>query len=210
MKPTRPSGTVKLGIGILGLVLGGLLGCTAAPAAPTSAPAPTTAPTKPTTAPAAISSPSPALLPSPSPGLAASPSASPAASPSASPAAAAAAPKPADVSLRITAPAAGQTLPAGSIQVTVDYSGPPLVAAASATKLDDYHLHYFLDENATPYIGTLVPVPMGNPRIIHTAATQVTFDNVAAGSHTLTVMLSGANHISVTPPVSEQVTFSVS
>ena len=206
MKPTRPSGTVKLGIGILGLVLGGLIGCTAAPAAPTSAPAPTTAPTKPTTAPAAISSPSPALLPSPSPGLVASPSASP----SASPAAAAAAPKPADVSLRITAPAAGQTLPAGSIQVTVDYSGPPLVAAASATKLDDYHLHYFLDENATPYIGTLVPVPMGNPRIIHTAATQVTFDNVAAGSHTLTVMLSGANHISVTPPVSEQVTFSVS
>jgi hypothetical protein len=196
VKPARPSGTVKIGIGILGLVLGGLIGCTAAPAAPTAAP------TKPTTAPAAISSPSPALLPSPSP--------SPAASPSASPAAAAAAPKPADVSLRITAPAAGQTLPAGSVQATVDYSGPPLVAAANATRLDDYHLHYFLDENATAYIGTLVPVPMGNPRIIHTAATQVTFDNVAAGSHTLTVLLTGSNHISVTPPVSEQVTFSVS
>jgi hypothetical protein len=198
VKPARPSGALK--ISILGLVLGGLMGCTAAPATPTATPAPATAPAKPTTAPVAISSPSPSLLPSPSP----------AASPSASPAAAAVAPKPADVSLRITAPAAGQTLPAGSVQATVDYSGPPLVAAANATKLDDYHLHYFLDENATSYIGTLVPVPMGNPRIIHTAATRVTFDNVAAGSHTLTVLLTGSNHISVTPPVSEQVTFTVS
>jgi hypothetical protein len=89
----------------------------------------------------------------------------------------------------------------------VQYNGPPLVAAANATKLDDYHLHYFLDENATPYLGTLVPVPTGNPRIVHSAALQVTFDNVAAGSHTVTVMLSGANHISVAPPLSAQVTF---
>jgi hypothetical protein len=85
-------------------------------------------------------------------------------------------------------------VPAGSVQVSVQYSGPQLVAAASAAKLEDYHLHYFLDENAAPYIGTQVPVPMGNPRIVHTAALQVTFDNVAAGSHTVTVMLSGANH----------------
>jgi hypothetical protein len=93
------------------------------------------------------------------------------------------------------------------IQVSVNYNGPPLVPAASATKLDDYHLHYFLDEDAAPYLGTLVPVPMGNPRIVHTAATQLTFDNVPPGSHVVTVMLSGSNHISVIPPVSDQVTF---
>ena len=98
-------------------------------------------------------------------------------------------------------------MPAGLIQVSVNYNGPPLVPAASATKLDDYHLHYFLDEDAAPYLGTLVPVPMGNPRILHTAATQVTFDNVPLGSHVVTVMLSGSNHISVIPPVSDQVTF---
>lgn len=79
--------------------------------------------------------------------------------------------------------------------------------AANATKLDDYHLHYFLDEDATPFIGTLVPVPAGNPKIIHTANLQVTFDNVAAGSHTVTVLLSGANHVTVQPPLSTQVTF---
>jgi hypothetical protein len=83
------------------------------------------------------------------------------------------------------------------------------VAAASATKLDDYHLHYFLDESAAPYTGTLVPVPMGNPRIVHSAALQVTFDNVSAGSHTVTVSMSGANHVSVAPPLTAQVSFTV-
>jgi hypothetical protein len=106
-------------------------------------------------------------------------------------------------------PTAALSVLVGSVQVSVSYDGPPLVAAANATRLDDYHLHYFLDENAAPYLGTLVPVPLGNPHIVHTAATQVTFDNVVAGSHTVAVMLSGSNHISVTPPVSDLVTFTV-
>jgi hypothetical protein len=91
----------------------------------------------------------------------------------------------------------------------IEYTGPPLVAAANATRLEDYHLHYFLDENAAPYLGTGTPVPMGNPKIVHTAATQTTFDNVTAGNHTVAVMLSGSNHVSVVPPLSDQVTFSV-
>ena len=41
----------------------------------------------------------------------------------------------------------------------------------------------------------------------HTAALQVTFDNVAAGSHTVLVAMAGANHVSVAPPLSAQVTF---
>jgi hypothetical protein len=106
-----------------------------------------------------------------------------------------------------TAPTSGETVSAGSVMVTVNYTGPQLVAAANATKLDDYHIHYFLDVDPTPYIGTTVPVPMGDPRIIHTAATSVTFDNVAAGSHALAVMMSGGNHISVNPPVAETETF---
>jgi hypothetical protein len=100
-------------------------------------------------------------------------------------------------------------VPAGSVTISIQFSGAQLVAAASATKLDDYHLHYFLDEDAAPYLNSLTPVPMGNPHIVHTASLQTTFDNVAAGSHTATVMLSGANHITVTPPLSAQVTFTV-
>jgi hypothetical protein len=166
-----------------------------------SAPSPT-----PTATTAAASKPAAASPITASPIAAPSPSSSP--SSAASPSAAAAV-APANASLTISSPTPGQTLPAGSVSVSVQYSGPPLVAAANATKLDDYHLHYFLDENAAPYIGTLVPVPMGNPHIVHTANLQVSFDNVTSGSHTVVVMLSGANHVSVAPPLSAQVTFTV-
>jgi hypothetical protein len=66
------------------------------------------------------------------------------------------------------------------VQINVQCTNPALVAAANVTKLDD-HLHYFLDKSAAAYVGTLVPVPMGNPNIVHTAALQQTFDNVAPG-----------------------------
>jgi hypothetical protein len=127
-------------------------------------------------------------------------------SPSASPAAAAQ--RPNGASITFTAPTAGEAVSAGSVTVTVNYMGPPLVDAASATKLDDYHLHYFLDTDPTPYIGTTVPMPLGDPRIIHSAATRVTYDNVAAGPHSLAVVMSGSNHISVSPPVAAQESFS--
>lgn len=107
----------------------------------------------------------------------------------------------------LTAPASGETLSAGSVTVSVSYTGPPLVAAANATQLDDYHLHYFLDVDPTPYIGSTQPIPLGDPRIIHSGATSVTFDNVAAGEHTLAVVMTGSNHISVNPPVTARATF---
>jgi hypothetical protein len=113
------------------------------------------------------------------------------------------------VSLVFIAPTASTTVSAGSVTVTVNYVGPPLVEAASATKLEDYHLHYFLDVDPTPYIGTTVPIPVGNPRIMHSAATRVTFDNVEPGSHSLAVVMTGSNHISLNPPVAEQESFTV-
>jgi hypothetical protein len=180
-------------------------GACAPTAPPISAPTQVSAPTV-TTAPSVAASPSAAAAPS----VAASPSAAaaPSVAPSPSSAPAAAAPRPAGVSLMITSPTAGQTVNAsGSVTVIVSYIGPTLVAAANATKLDDYHLHYLLDVDPTPYIGTTVPIPLGDSRIMHTAATTITFDNVAPGSHTLTVIMSGSNHISVNPPVAERTTF---
>jgi len=77
------------------------------------------------------------------------------------------------------------------------------------TALDQYHLHYFLDVSAAPSLETLVPVPLGDPRILHAATTEVQFDNVPRGAHTVTVMLTGSNNISVTPPLPDQVAFTV-
>jgi hypothetical protein len=117
--------------------------------------------------------------------------------------------RPASVSLKITSPKAGDTVAAGELKVTVDYAGPTPVAAAQATRLEDLHFHYFLDEDATPYIGKPVEIPSGNPKIAHSAATSVTFQNVAAGSHTVTVVVGGRNHVSTNPPLSDKVTFTV-
>ena len=87
----------------------------------------------------------------------------------------------------------------------MNYGGPTLVPGAQATKFADYHLHFFLDEDATPYIGTQQPIPARNPHIVRSAATDVAFDNVEAGDHTVTVVMTGSNHISVAGPLSDHV-----
>jgi microsomal dipeptidase-like Zn-dependent dipeptidase len=79
------------------------------------------------------------------------------------------------VSVVFTAPTSGETVSVGSVMVIVNYTGPQLVAAANATKLDDYHIHYFLDP--TPYIGTTVPVA-GLPRVM-AALQEAGFDDAA-------------------------------
>jgi hypothetical protein len=110
-----------------------------------------------------------------------------------------------DATLTIAQPPAGATLPSGRVTVVVSYTGPPLVPAASATELNQYHLHYLLDVNANAYFQTNVPLPLGNSSIIHTSNTQVTFDNVVPGSHLLAVVLTGSNHVSPDPPVAQQI-----
>lgn len=117
--------------------------------------------------------------------------------------------KPMNGALKITSPKADATVPVGDVKVSVDYTGPALVPAPQGKKLEDYHLHYFLDEDATPFIGTTTPIPRDNPKIAHAAATDYTFKAVTAGAHTVSVVLGGLNHISVSPPLADKVTFTV-
>ena len=119
------------------------------------------------------------------------------------------APRPADASLKIMSPKAGDALTVGAIKVSVNYSGPVLIPGAEAKKLDDYHLHYFLDEDAGAYVGSGMPIPTGNPKIVHSAAKEVSFDNVPPGAHTVSVVMSGNNHVSVNAPLSDTVSFTV-
>src|SRR5712664_3771104 len=130
-------------------------------------------------------------------------------------AAPAASPTPKPLStITISAPKAGATVSTGDVVVTYDVSDVALVPAASAQKPEDYHLHAAMDVDTSQWIGTGVPVPAAsanpNPsRLIHTAAKTVTFTNVAAGEHTVTVWLSLASHVSVRPSVSATVKFTV-
>jgi hypothetical protein len=120
-----------------------------------------------------------------------------------------AAPKPADATIKIVSPAQGGVQSGSSIKVSVNYAGPTLVPGAEAKKLDDYHLHYFLDEDATAYLSGGKPIPAGNPHIVHSAAREVTFDNLTPGQHTLAVVMSGNNHVAVAPALTDSVTFTV-
>ncbi|HLY66043.1 MAG TPA: hypothetical protein VKU60_10965 [Chloroflexota bacterium] len=122
-------------------------------------------------------------------------------------AAAAAQPAPADVTLVITAPKEGASVPAGTVSVTYDLSSVTLVAPNQASKIDDYQVGALLDVDATPYLQLFKPLPSGDDRIVLTGAKSVTFNNVAAGSHTVTVMLATSDHVSVSPPKFYKVTF---
>jgi hypothetical protein len=149
-----------------------------------------------------------AAVSKPAASLAASkPAGSIAASKPAASGAAAAQAAPSGVTLTIVQPANGATVPAGTATVTYDVTGITLVPAAQAQKLTDYHAHVLLDEDATPYLSQFQPAPMGDPKLIHTAAQTVTFDNVASGSHTITVWITTSNHVSVNPPISAKSTF---
>ena len=121
--------------------------------------------------------------------------------------------RPTDVLLAIASPHAGETAVEGptadSVTVAVEYWGPPLSSAGAAHAVDEYHLAYFLDYDASAYVGTLLAIPRCDPRIIHSIATHVTFDHVMHGSHSLHVLLTGSNDVSVNPPVATSVTFLV-
>jgi hypothetical protein len=132
---------------------------------------------------------------------------SPTTAPQSAAAASTTAPKPADAALQIVAPKNGDVMPAGAVKVSITYAGPTLVPGAEAKKLDDYHLHYFLDEDPSAFVASGKPIPTGNPHIVHSAAKEVTFDNVPTGSHTLAIVMSGNNHIPVSPPVTSAITF---
>jgi hypothetical protein len=121
--------------------------------------------------------------------------------------------RPTEVALAIASPRAGEVAVEGpeadSITVAVEYWGPRLSPAGAAHAVDEYHLAYFLDDDASPYVGTLLAIPRCDPRIIHSTATHVTFDHVMHGSHSLQVLLIGSNDVSVNPPVATSVTFLV-
>ena len=120
-----------------------------------------------------------------------------------------AAPKPADATLKIVSPAQDGVLSGGSIKVSINYTGPTLVPGAEARNLDDYHLHYFLDEDASGYINGGKSIPAGNPHIMHSAAKEVSFDNLTPGRHSLVVVMSGNNHVPVAPALTDSVTFTI-
>src|SRR5258708_22336251 len=100
----------------------------------------------------------------------------------------------------ITSPTNGASVPGTDITVTIQVTGTTLVPAASATKLEDLHVHYMLDVDPAAYLSGTTPIPAGDPKIVHSAALSNTFSGVAPGAHRVAVVLGYSNHTAVQPP----------
>jgi LPXTG-motif cell wall-anchored protein len=109
----------------------------------------------------------------------------------------------------ITAPANGATVAGPDVTITIQVTGTTLVPAASATRLEDLHVHYMLDADPAPYLSGATPIPAGDPNIVHSGALSNTFAGVAPGAHRVAVVLGLSNHTAVQPPVAPAVSFTV-
>jgi len=109
---------------------------------------------------------------------------------------------PSGVGITITAPAANATVPPGDVRVSYEVKSASLVPVARATRVEDLHVHVLCDVDPAPYLGTSAIIPPGLPNIIHTADPSATCAGMQAGQHRVTIILTGANHISVNPPAS--------
>lgn len=114
-------------------------------------------------------------------------------------ASAGAASPPAGLSLEVTDPKEGATIPAGNVTVSYDVSGLSLGP--------DYEAGVLLDVDATPYLQQFKPLPSGDDHVVLTTNKTVTLKNVAAGSHTVTVILTTSNQLSLSPPKFYKVSF---
>jgi len=71
------------------------------------------------------------------------------------------------------------------------------------------HFHYFVDIDPATVIVAGQPIPTGNPRIIHSAATMQDLGPLAPGQHTVWVVLGDVRHVPCQPLVEASVRFTV-
>ena len=112
----------------------------------------------------------------------------------------------AEPTVHITSPANGSTVAGPSVTVTWESSGVTIKPPAEATAKEEGHYHAFLDIMPDTTPGK--PFPKGEG-IVHTADTSTTFDNVAPGEHTVTLVLGYNDHSAWQPVVEDKVSFTV-
>ena len=113
--------------------------------------------------------------------------------------------------LTITQPKDGATLTTDNVTVIVEVTDFNLVDKLGQSNVaGEGHIHYFLDYSA-PTTPNQPAIPPSGISVDWTATpdTSYTFDNVSAGSHTVYVELVNNNHTPLQPPVTANVTFTV-
>ncbi|MGD9894349.1 MAG: protein kinase, partial [Dehalococcoidia bacterium] len=108
-------------------------------------------------------------------------------------------------SLAILQPADGGQV-SGPVAVQLDVSGVNLKAPVEADP-EGRHIHYFLDVDPATVMVPGQPIPTGQANIVHTANANHTFVDLPAGQHSVWAVLTGNDHVPLTPNVQGKVTF---
>lgn len=92
-----------------------------------------------------------------------------------------------------------------TVSVTLAASGVDIGPAGEPGKA---HHHLFIDRDVTP---PGLPIPGGEAGIVHlgNGQSEFTIENLASGEHTLIAVLADANHIPISPWVTDTVQFIV-
>lgn len=111
-------------------------------------------------------------------------------------------------SIQAEAPAA---VAAGApVTVTMAVEGVRIVKADGDTSGETGHFHVLVDAPPPiPLPSPPVPFPAGREEIIHTTETSVEIRDLAAGEHTIWVVLGDGNHVPFDPLVADKVTVTV-
>ncbi len=107
--------------------------------------------------------------------------------------------------VKFVSPNDSANLPVGKLPVNVQVSNFTVVDKQGQTAVaGEGHLHFYLDVDA--------PTTPGQPAIpaggiwAHVSGTSYTFDNVTAGTHTISVELVNNDHTPLVPPVVQKIT----
>jgi hypothetical protein len=111
--------------------------------------------------------------------------------------------------LRIVSPTDGATVAGPDVTIQIEATDVTLVDGRVATRNEDLHTHYLLDIDPTPYLDGKQDMPIGDPHLVHSAATSNTFTDVAPGPHTVITILSYKDHHVSQPVVMAKVSFTV-
>jgi outer membrane protein assembly factor BamB len=111
--------------------------------------------------------------------------------------------------LHIVSPSEGEILPSGNLTVSVEVLNFDLVEALGEAAVEgEGHLHFYLDVEPPTTPGQ--PAVTENGTYMVTTGTTVTWENVAAGEHTLSVQLVNNDHTPLSDPVVATTTVMVS
>ena len=109
--------------------------------------------------------------------------------------------------VRITGPVNGATID-GPVEIGVEINGAT-VKHWNERDPTAVHHHLLIDVDPVTVVQAGVPLPPGQANIIHTIEPARQLMDLAPGPHTVTVVLTGTDHVPFSPSIQDQVSFTV-